>query len=69
MAAKHAYKSQIKYGDNLRFSVGKKSAIVIISKCVLKMPTSEYYLVNISLAVDVPYPLLKALREFMKTEK
>ena len=48
MVAKHAHKSQItvfKYGDDIRLSMGnfKKSAIVIISKCVLKMPTSETY--------------------------
>ena len=46
MAAKHAHKSQItefEYGDDIRLSMGnfKESAIVILSKCVLKMPKSE----------------------------
>ena len=48
MAAKHAHKSQIiefKYGDHIKFLMGnfKKSAIVTIWKCVLKMPIPEMY--------------------------
>ena len=48
MKAKHAHRSQItefKYGDDISLSAGnfKKSVVVIISRCVLKMPTSEMY--------------------------
>ena len=48
MAAKHAHKRQktdFKYGDNIKLCMGKfkKSEIVTMSKCVLKMPTSEMY--------------------------